>query len=389
MQLKDLNRFTKVLMPNLKIDPAVINGSINSEKKLLTINAVFPQINYQNLVLKNVNTSLTSGSKLVFKNKIADFALGENYKINNLALLTESADNAMNSKLSWNNYDDVSYSGSIQARTVFSKGKNYPHLENGLLPGRIYVADELWKIEPASLSVDSSKIQINKLRISSKGQSVMADGLIDKTKDNKLNISFNKIDLNTLNSFLKNNFSLKGELNGSISLFDVYTRLLFLADLKVDDLALLGQPMGDAAIQTRWDADSQEIVAEMTVKSDEKTNLHAYGTYDPERDSLSIDTHWDQFSLLILQPLMGSDFSNFHGNATGKVRITGPLGHIRHNGALYADKAGLMLSDLKVNYNLSDSVRFEDDKIIFPNIRIRDNYTNSGVFSGTIQHRSV
>jgi len=217
---------------------------------------------------------------------------------------------------------------------------------------------------------------------------VVADGSIDKNRDNKLNISFNKIDLNTLNSFLKNNFSIKGQLNGTVSLFDVYRRLLFLADLKVDDLGILGQAMGDAAIQTRWDSDSQEIVAEMTVKSDNQTNLHAFGTYQPERDSLAIYTHWDHFSLLILQPLMGKDFSNFHGNATGKVKISGPLNHIRHDGTIYADKAGLMLSDLNVNYNLSDSVRFEDDKIIFPNIRIRDNFANSGVFSGTIRHRS-
>jgi len=41
-----------------------------------------------------------------------------------------------------------------------------------------------------------------------------------------------------------------------------------------------------------------------------------------------------------------------------------------------------------VNYNLNDSVRFDGDKIIFPNMKVMDDFGNSGVFSGSIQHRS-
>jgi hypothetical protein len=47
-----------------------------------------------------------------------------------------------------------------------------------------------------------------------------------------------------------------------------------------------------------------------------------------------------------------------------------------------------MLSDLQVNYTLSDSVKFKGDKIIFPDIRIQDDFGNSGIFYGTIQHQS-
>ena len=163
---------------------------------------------------------------------------------------------------------------------------------------------------------------------------------------------------------------------------------MFLADLKIDGLSLIGQTIGNASVQSRWDRDAEEIIAELNVNSDDKTTLEAYGIYNPAKDSLSVNTNFNHFSLLILQPLLGSSFANFHGDATGKVHVYGPLDHIQHNGALFAANAGLMLTDLQVNYTMNDSVKFVGDKIIFPQMRIVDDYRNTGIFNGSIQHRS-
>jgi hypothetical protein len=85
---------------------------------------------------------------------------------------------------------------------------------------------------------------------------------------------------------------------------------------------------------------------------------------------------------------MGNSFNNFHGDASGKVHIHGSPAHIQHDGSLYASNAGLMLSELMVNYNFSDSIKFRGDVMIFPDIKIQDDSGNNGVFSGTIKHQS-
>jgi len=386
--LKDINRFAKVLVPDLIMEPAKLEGSISSDNNTLVLNAGFPQIQYKSSVLKNVTVTINGDSKLNIRNKVDEIDLGEQFKVYNLSLISEASDDVMDSKLAWNNFGEVSYSGSINTSTKFIQQKNYPHLEISVKPTRIYFADSLWQINSALITVDSTLIRFNKLKLSSHSQSITADGSIDKSTDKKLNILFNQIDLNSLNAFIAGDLELKGELDGSLSLFDVYRRTLFLSDLKIAGLGIIGQPIGDASIQSRWDTEAEEINAELDVKSGEKNTLHAFGIYNPGRDSLSIHTNFDHFSLLILQPLLGSAFANFHGDATGKVRLYGPLNALQHTGALYASNAGLMLSDLQVNYNLSDSVRFAGNQIIFPEIRITDDLGNQGVFSGTIKHRS-
>lgn len=388
MVLKDINRFAQVLVPDLKMEPAKIEGSINSNKNTLVLNASFPQIQYQSSVLKKVTLNINGDSRLNIRNKVEEIAIGEQFKVYNLSLISEASGDVLDSKLAWNNFGEVSYSGSVNTSTKFFEQKNNPHIEISVKPTRIYLADSLWQINSALITVDSTMIKFNKLKLSSRSQSIMADGSIDKSHDNKLNIFFNQIDLSSLNAIIAGDLDLKGELNGSLSLFDVYQRTLFLSDLKIAGLSLIGQSIGNASIQSRWDRDAEEINAELLVKSDERTTLQAFGIYNPGRDSLSINTNFDHFSLLILQPLLGSSFANFHGDATGKVHVYGSPNHIQHDGALYARDAGLMLSDLQVNYTLSDSVRFSGDRIIFPDIKISDDLGNTGVFSGSIKHQS-
>ncbi len=386
--LKDINRFTQVLIPDLIMLPAEITGSINSDKNTLILNASFPEIRYQSNVFHKFTVNIDTDSKFNMRNKIEEFAVGEQFKVYNLSLISDASGDVLDSKLAWNNYDAISYSGSVNTSTKFYEQNNYPHVDISVKPSRLYLADSLWQINSARITVDSTLVKVNKLRLSNKSQTITIDGSIDNSQNNKLNIFFNQIDLGSLNRIIAGNLNLKGELNGTLSVFDVYQRALYLADLKIDDLGILGQSLGNASVQSRWDRDAEEINAELLVKSDERNSLLAFGIYNPGKDSLSVDADFDHFSLMILQPLMGNSFANFHGDATGKVRIYGTPDYIQHDGALFAANGGLMLSELQVNYTLNDSVKFKGDKIIFPDIKVLDDYGNSGIFSGSIKHRS-
>ena len=386
--LKDANRFSKILMPELMLNTAEIEGSINSDKNLLTVNATFPEIQYQSTKFHKFTFNVDTDSKLNIRNKAESISIGEKFKFYNLSLISEAGNDILDSKLAWNNYGSVSYSGSLNTSTKFFRQKDMPHIEISIKPSRMYMADSLWQISSALITIDSTLIKVNKLKISDKGQSITADGSIDKNQDNKLNLIFDQINLNSLNKFIAGDIELTGNLNGTLSFFDIYARPLFLSDLKIEGLGLLGQPIGTASVQSRLDRSAGEINAEVLVNSNDKNTLLAYGIYNLAKDSLSVNANFDHFSLMILQPLLGSSFANFHGDATGKVRVYGNMDHIQHHGALYANNAGMMLTDLQVNYTMNDSVKFDGDKIIFPQMKIYDDFGNSGIFNGTIQHRS-
>ena len=388
INLKDINRFTDVLFPDLKAEPGEIEGSVNSEKNTLTVKASFPEVKYQNTTFDKITVNIDGDSKLHMRNKVAKVNVGDQFAIHNLSFISEAANDVLDSKIAWNNYDQISYSGALNTSTRFFRQKSKPHVEISINPSRIYLADSLWMLNSAQVSVDSSLIKINKLKIYNKSQSITVDGSINKNQTDKLNFIFNQVDMKSINHFIGDDLELRGNLEGVLSVFDVYEQPLFLSDLKIDNLSILEQALGQANIQSRWDRENKEIDGDLLIKSDKTELLHAFGTYSPEKDSLSVYTNFNKFSILILQPLMGSSFSNFHGTASGKVWVHGPSGHIKHDGALYAENAGLMLSDLQANYTFSDSVRFSKDKIIFPDIKVHDDYGNTGIFSGSIQHQT-
>ncbi|HKI87604.1 MAG TPA: translocation/assembly module TamB domain-containing protein, partial [Draconibacterium sp.] len=80
------------------------------------------------------------------------------------------------------------------------------------------------------------------------------------------------------------------------------------------------------------------------------------------------------------------NFSNFHGDATGKVKIHGTPDKVLLNGALEGSNAGLTIDYTQVSYNFTDTVYFKGDTIDFDNITIYDIYKNRGTFDGTIVH---
>ncbi|MGE5394064.1 MAG: translocation/assembly module TamB domain-containing protein [Candidatus Saccharibacteria bacterium] len=385
--LKDINRFTRAFIPALKINPSTVEGRINSVKGILSVKASFPEIQYESVDLHNLTVDLDGDTKLNLRNKVENISIGDKFTVYNLSVISEAGKDVLDSKVAWNNFGAVSYSGSVSTSTRFFKQKEGSHVEISVKPTKIFIADSLWQINPALVTIDSTQIKVDQLKFSNNGQAITVDGSINKNQDEKINVNFNEIDLSWLNNFVED-IDLHGKLDGSLSIFDIYHKSLFLSNLQVNGLSLLGQPMGDAQVQSYWDPASKEINAELNMVSDNRKTLVASGIYIPEKDSLSVNTNFDHFSILILQPLLGSSFANVHGDATGKVHVYGPLNHIMHDGALFASKAGLMLSDLQVNYNLNDSVRFVKDKIVFPQMKVYDDFGNSGVFDGSIQHRS-
>ncbi|MBC8006406.1 MAG: hypothetical protein H7X84_13105, partial [Verrucomicrobia bacterium] len=265
--LKDINRFTKVLYPDLTMNPAVIEGHINSVKSLLTFNASFPEIQYQSTKIRKLTVNVDGNSKLNIRNKAEEITIGKQFKIYNLSILSEAAKNKLDSKVAWNNYGAVSYSGSINTNTTFFKQKNSPHVEISVKPTKIFVADSLWQVNPSLIIIDSTQIRVDNFKLSNKGQSVLLDGSINKNQEEKLNVQFNEIDINWLNNFVAGNLRLKGKLNGSLSVFDIYQKALFLSDLHVEGFGLLGQPIGNAIVQSYWDPGAKEINAALFVDS--------------------------------------------------------------------------------------------------------------------------
>jgi hypothetical protein len=98
------------------------------------------------------------------------------------------------------------------------------------------------------------------------------------------------------------------------------------------------------------------------------------------------NAEFDHLSLVILETVIRNNFSNFHGDGTGKLKIHGTPDKILLTGAVEGYNAGLTIDYTQVSYNFTDSVYFIGDTILFDKISIQDLAGNRGTFEGTIVH---
>lgn len=387
ISVKNTAPVTQVFLPDLKLSAGFVTGKIDEKVGLLDIYGEMEEISYLSNTIKGYSLSVHSGEELEMKNRIEELSIGSNQRLYNLALLTSAADDEITAKLMWNNYSELSYSGELQSRLKFSQTKGQqPHIDVHIDPGKIYIADTLWTVNPSYLSVDSNRVEVENILISHRDQFLSINGAVSKNSQDQLNVRLNNFKLNNLNLLTGDENRILGTVEGTVSFFDIYERPLFLADIKINGFNYNETAVGDLSILSKWDVPSKAIQAELIVSDQNRQRLYGYGSYYPQPDSLDFTINADGLSLAILGPVLEGSFQNVHGEASGELKIKGGLDKVMMYGDMYGANAGLALSYLQVDYRFSDTVRFRGDSIIFPQITLVDTEGNTGIFDGSIRH---
>jgi len=387
LNIKDPEPITKAFFPELTLSPARLRARFNEQNHLLDLYTEFPHIRYRNFALNGYSLSVHSNEKLEVKSRVDEAWFNEAQKLYNLSFATDAGKDHAQARIIWNNYEETTYSGRIETSVNFSQSETgNSHIEMEVLPAKIYVADTLWTIQPATITIDSSRVAVNNLEISNKKQSFIIFGALSKDRTERLNVNVDNFNLNNLNLIGGEDLNLQGMLSGTASVSDPYEKAYLLADIKVSDLTYSGQKMGDISLLSNWDPPSESVQAELIVTDHEHQSLYGYGSFAPYRDSLDFTVNLDQFSLTALQPVLGHVFDNVFGLATGEVSIYGRPDKVLMRGDVYAHNAGLKLGYMQTSYHFSDTIGLRGDTLLFSNITLNDYEGNSALFNGFIRH---
>ncbi|HKJ41498.1 MAG TPA: translocation/assembly module TamB domain-containing protein [Sunxiuqinia sp.] len=386
VSLKDLEPLTRTFMPQLYIGPSEITGRFDDMTQNLELTANIPRIEYRNLILNGYTLSIHSADELQFKSRLEELRLNKDQKIYNLALLADASENHLNPKIVWNNFNVKTYSGELETKIDFTKNiYNKPHVEIDVVPSKIYVADTLWRVHPATITVDSTRIQVDNFQITNLNQQLALDGVVSTNQSDRLNLQVAGIDLSNLNLLTNQELDFGGVLNGSASVFDVYEKPLFLSDLKIKGLSYLNHLIGDVGLSSKWDRQQEAIQSKLIIDSKSHRSLVASGKYTPSTDSLDFKVNLNDLSLNVLEPVLEGTFENIRGRGTGNVWLHGTPDKILMDGDVLGLDAGLMIPATQVDYFFTDTVKFRADSIVFDHIKIADYEGNTGIFNGSIR----
>lgn len=394
-----------------KINKFFRTGILLSDKSEIT-GAIFPDSiihiagNAGYLTIKN-----NSLKDLTFDMNISGHDMSFDIKSSSLLLLgqSEQKDFTVNLKtipdnfifkIGWDNKDQNLNRGNFLARGNLTKnsGNNGKAiLTVDIDSSEIYSQNNLWKVNRATIRVDSSAININKLNISNNNNYYMINGSVSKNPADTLYLDFNGIDISPLNLLVNQrkdndaepiNVDFKGRLNGKILLTDVYENLLLESNISVENFSMLGSEFGTLYIVSDLDLSQKVINIRARDELGGVKLLDISGNYNPELKKTDLSAIVSKLPIDALNPLLKTFASGISGTASGKVNFLSESNKLILTGAVMAENATMKIDYLQTKYSLNDTVRFDKNGFKFNNIKLTDEKGNIATLSGTVNHKN-
>lgn len=389
IRIKKAEELGRFFVPGLEVkSPVVFTGSINSDKKTLTMDGAINEVLYNQhqicgLTLNSRNVANTWSFKVDAENAL----IGGSFKAENFSLNNTLKNDSLNTTIAWNNTGSPAYSGKVDLLGVFSKNSAGNNLVDFYLdPSKIWVSDSLWQIEKSHLHIDSTSISIDNFRVHHNQEQFRVFGKVTDNTSDKINLEFNGVKLNIIDLLLGEDIGIDGELNGTALVADPYHSFFLTSQLKIADFVYLEENFGDIFLDSSWDQEKSRLNTSLKLVKNSKPGFVLKGYYEPQSDSLNYHTSFKDYPLESLLPILNSFANKVEGIGNGDVDITGKLSWPKFNGNVAVTDTKIGIDYTKVVYSLSDTVRFSGDSIIFKNIVVSDPQNNTAKFNGAITH---
>ena len=267
-----------------------------------------------------------------------------------------------------------------------------------LLPSTLSVADTLWHITPAHITLADRRYSVDDLTIASdNAQRMLAiAGSYSPLSTDTLSVTLKGIQIPYIADLA--NFHavrLRGDIYGTATVTtdpgDHQPR--FAADLNVPNFHLETAPLGAAHITAYYDPLLPGIWLDADIRDEQSTPLRrttCQGYVAPANDDILLHITARHTNAAFLEDYLGSIFSNMHGEANGTIDVVGPLREVNLVGDISTDVT-MTLRPTNVTYHVdpADTIRLRPYAFRFENIRLHDSQGGSALCNGQVTHRNV
>ena len=368
------------------LDGANLKGSFNSRDKLLTLG-----ISVQKIIIDGVGAESIS-----WNTKGEDKQITNNLSINQIE--TEGGINISQVSLKNKMLNDSFYlrlqvaNDSIDqvldlASNITSASEGY-RLEFGK---ELIINTNEWKIDPTNyINFDMDFLDINNLIFNNENQSVSVKSVEGKTEENvpPIQISFNNFQIGELSNFVNiDNTNFEGSLNGQLTVIDPFENLHYLANLKVPDLTLNKESIGQLSLDFENPANTQYIEVKGMLDGS-VNNMTITGNYNFKDQIFDIKSDIKKLELRLIDPIMVGIISQSKGSINGDFTLGGSPEKPDLDGKVNFNEISTVIDFSKTRYKINTgNVTFNNEEINLGTLLLLDRRNDEASLSGKIRHQ--
>ena len=397
LDLKDTQTITRLVMPSLKIAKGTsVNGTFTSQSNQLNLTVRSKNIHFGDLAindfeLRNFNFpnaligSLSVGEIAWTKISETDTTV---YGLDNIALQARMANDTIYGSIQWDD-DEIEDHNKSRIDAYF-----HPHEHGGIgsiKAANVTINDSLWVADPNNyVDITDGRVTLSNLMFSHNLQSIRLDGYAPMQEADTLSVLLNQFDISNFDMFFKG-FDVDGLITGNALVSSLKANPMVLANLDVKNIAVDGEKLGDANVESSWDNTTKAVDLNVGVFSDKRKMLDVNGFYytTKETDNLDFAVDMDSLRLVALSPLLTGVVSRLQGYVDGYATVKGTIDHPVIEGHLDIVDGGCKIEYLQTFYTFHPTILIDNKSIRLENMVLNDTLGNKAIVDGQIHHNDL
>lgn len=366
--------------------------------KLNLQNAFYQNVKFDNLQLEVYNrdaalhTDLDLGS-LVFKEEKENDTL--QLSIDNFSFTSQAYSDSVRFDLDWNNnFKAIKNKGDINGYVSLSQDSLFDLKFN---KADLIINDSNWIIHPENrFQIGNQQLRFEKAGFYSGNQKVELTGAIDKNNEKALKLSFNNFDISNFDILMNyKGIDLDGSIDGNIQFLNILNTIDFLADLKVTDLKVNKELIGNASINSKRNLDKSIFVNAEIIKMLKDNRIFKplvfEGFYYPQKldNALDFSLHLNKLPMQVASPFLYKWVDIFDGSISGNAYFGGNLKQPDVKGRLKLDDVQFKIKYLNTDYRLTANAVVDNTFIDLQEVDFRDTQNNQAAVYGGLFHNHL
>ncbi len=242
-----------------------------------------------------------------------------------------------------------------------------------------------WNIDPENtVEFGGKRLYVNKFFLSNSGNElkIQSQGNLENAP---LQVDFVNFKIETImNMVKKDKLLMQGLINGNALVENVMTKPTFTSDIKVDDFAFKGEPVGDIAVKV--DNKTNNLLNANVTLTGEDNDVKLLGTYSIADGNLDFNLDLNKLNIKSIQGFSMDNIKEGTGYLSGNFKITGNASAPKVNGELNFNDTGFRVTKFDSYFKTgNEKITLQNDVISFDSFTFKDENENELTLNGTIK----
>lgn len=381
IELRNHPILSKVLLPQLTaFEPGIIEGSFDSKKMELKLNANMKRIVYAGTEINNINLALTSDSTTMNYNfAIADIG-NEQIKLDNFLFEGKLSNNQMTANISLSDL----LNKKLLLQTVLTKENDNFKLH--IDPKNFYLMNNKWDIaEDNYLKFGNEGFLFHNFFMQHSNTEVNIASVNNKFNDD-ISIKVNNFNLEEVSKMLeKDSNLLKGKFDANVLLKRVNNAYGIIAEAFVNDLVLQKVAIGNISLATsNPTADRFDIDLKLS-GTDNLMRVNGYFIPNGGENSVSIASNIESLSMRTVEAFSMGQISDASGIMRGNINVAGRTDAPELSGEIVFDNVFMTPSFINNRIGLkNETIHIRPNAILFNGFTVSDAFDQKAILNGNI-----